>query len=123
MSKIYLLCAECFASSHDDLVGVFDDEELASQEANRRNEELRQKPGFCCDDCSQPYYVSEQDVSEFDGYKPARQPDYKFKEWVIVYSVPSVGKLTVFPAECTAFEVCKVNTTEIREYGEISESS
>ncbi len=112
-SYIYVIGQVCYASSHDNVIGIYDNKELADFECTRLNEEYRNISEDCKETAEawgDPYYVFEEDITEFEKYKCSDHPG--FQKWIAVYGVPSLGEFTFFPEECTAVETFNINETK-----------
>ena len=109
MSSVYYVGMVCYASSHDDFVGVFSSKELADAAVLKLNKEYRERCNLGGDensDWTNPYYSCEYDVTEFDGYK---NNSTLFTKWTVAYCVPSVGRFKLFPTERIAIEKYELN--------------
>lgn len=133
---LYTIGCVCYASSHDDFIGVFSTEEKANEACDKLNA-IEKKRLFELDvrDAKSyekklpdwetygfpweypPYYVGKYDVTRFVRSIPSRErtPEAVFKrypEWVAIYQVPSVGEFMLVPKGGTAIEHYKINEVD-----------
>lgn len=128
---LYTIGYICYASSHDDFVGVFSTEEKANEACDKLNAlekkrlfdlDVKYANGkeppdwetYCFPWNSPPYYVGKYDVTRFVRSIASRErtPEAVFKrypEWIAIYQVPSVGEFQLVPKGGTAIEEYKID--------------
>lgn len=133
---LYGIQCVCYASSHDDFIGVFSTEEKANEACDKLNS-IEKKRLFDLDekyakadrkklpdwetysfpwDCP-PYYVGKYDVTTYVRSIPSKErtPEAVFErysEWVAIYQVPSVGEFQLVPKSGTAIEEYKIDEVD-----------
>lgn len=111
--NLYCIGLTCYASSHDDFIGVFSSKERANKECARLNENyLEQTKQTTYPWDSPPYYVWAEDVTKFLGYSSCEDAEglcKRFPEWLAIYQVPSLGEFILVPKSCTAVETYKID--------------
>jgi len=98
MHTIYPIGCTCYFSSHDDFVGICSTREKAQAEIDKLNAQ----------------YLIDTNQTEFPyGHPPFyfwEETDYysdkqdRTTEYIAVYTVPSVGKFSIFPKNSTVVE-------------------
>lgn len=119
-TDLYAIGYVCYASSHDDFVGIFSSEELANKEAERLNAEYlieTQQTTFPWD--SPPYYVFPVDVRKWLGFaRPGYDVESLIKNhpvWINVMTVPSLGEFNLYPKGVNVFEEFKMDEVKVYE--------
>lgn len=119
-ANLWCIGMTCYASSHDDFIGVFSSEGLANKEADRLNQEYlmaTQQTTYPFD--IPPYYVFEHDISKWLHFAPRGCSVETWLKnhpvWINVMTVPSLGEFNLYPKGVNVFEEFKMDEVKVYE--------
>ncbi len=118
--KLYCVGMICYASSHDDFIGIFSTKEKAEAACRKFNDKYAEEnlgtPGIPDEEFpwgAPPYYMWEEDVSKYRGYINEDEPLLeRWPKWTAIYQVPSLGRFSLVPTNTTAIEEYEVDKCE-----------